>query len=330
MDRQKLISVVIPAYNAQNTIKRCVDSVRKQTYTNIEILVVNDGSTDDTGEVVNKISSDDSRVKLITVPNGGVSRARNIGIDKAAGDYIAFLDSDDTIESEMYSFLMSLAVEYNVKIAHCSYANVDEGGNRSVVGDTGKILVQNRDEALECLLLGKYFTGGLWNKLYSSYLFKNVRLDESIKFNEDVLFNVELFLQTDKSVYSDRALYNYYANPQSATHSARGYLNNEQCTYASEKMYELCKGEAFEEAAYSRMVLNYLLLYSAYVFSGLNRKDSRILQTRKKLKFYYKSNAIKGRNNRIKAFALLYCRPFYKFGYKLYDKIRVKKLDPEQ
>lgn len=330
MDRQKLISIVIPAYNAQNTIKRCVDSARKQIYTNIEILVVNDGSTDNTGEIVNEICLEDSRVKLITVQNGGVSRARNTGIDKAAGDYIAFLDSDDTIEPEMYGFILSIAIEYNVKIAHCSYANVDESGNRSVVGNTGKILVQNRDEALECLLLGKYFTGGLCNKLYSSDLLKNVRLDESIKFNEDVLFNVELFLQADKSVYSDRALYNYYANPQSATHSASGYLSSEQIVYASEKMYELCRGEAFEEAAYSRMVLNYLLLYSAYVFSNLNKKDSKLLQTRKKLKFYYKSNAIKGRNNRIKAFALLYCKPLYKFGYKLYDKIRVKELDPEQ
>ena len=84
------ISIIIPAYNSESTIRRCVDSIRNQTYRNLEIIVVNDGSTDSTSEVVNEINNTDSRVKLISIPNGGVSHARNVGIENATGDYITF------------------------------------------------------------------------------------------------------------------------------------------------------------------------------------------------------------------------------------------------
>lgn len=219
------ISVVIPAYNAKSTIERCVKSVLNQSYENLEVIVVNDGSSDSTETICEKMASCDSRLKVITIKNSGVSHARNIGIDNAKGDYITFVDSDDYIDKEMYKNLMDL-FDTNVDIVHCSYKNVDESGNiLSVVGSKSKQIKMNHDEGMECLLAGKYFAGGLWNKIYRAKLFSNVRLKEDIKFNEDVLANYYLFDNANNTVYSDEPFYNYVACDDSSTHSANALIS---------------------------------------------------------------------------------------------------------
>jgi len=120
------ISIIIPTYNAERTIARCVNSIQEQTYSDLEIIIVNDGSKDSTERIVHLLKKNDERIKLITIPNGGVSHARNVGIENATGDYITFVDSDDYIDSDMYECLLEVAKEYDVKIVHCSYKNVSE------------------------------------------------------------------------------------------------------------------------------------------------------------------------------------------------------------
>lgn len=115
------ISVIVPAYNCQDTIERCINSIQKQTFNNLEIIIVNDGSSDNTEAKIKELQDKDGRIIAISIPNGGVSHARNTGIDKASGDYITFVDSDDYIDEEMYECLYNLIKEYNVQIAHCSY-----------------------------------------------------------------------------------------------------------------------------------------------------------------------------------------------------------------
>ena len=208
------ISVIVPAYNAEKTIERCLNSITNQTYPYLDIIVINDGSVDNTKKIVENLSSTDNRVKLINIANRGVSHARNVGIEHAKGDYLTFVDSDDYIDSVMYEELLKIITRYDVKIAHCSYANDDEDGNLiSVVGDHGKLVIQNHDEAIACLLDGRLFVGSICNKLYDKTIFSKCRLDESIKYNEDILLNFFLFDQVVSSVYIDKPFYHSRITP---------------------------------------------------------------------------------------------------------------------
>ena len=121
---EKLVSVIIPAYNIEDYIGRCLDSIISQTYKNLEIIVVDDGSKDHTGEILDNYAKKDRRIKVIHKENGGVSSARNKGIEVAEGDYIGFIDGDDLIEPGMYKTLVDLLEEENADIAHCGYQMV--------------------------------------------------------------------------------------------------------------------------------------------------------------------------------------------------------------
>lgn len=327
---KKLISVVVPAYNAERTIKRCLESILRQTYSNVEVLLINDGSKDSTEDICLKIAENDNRLKVVTIPNGGVSHARNVGIEKSTGELITFVDSDDYIDADMYQTLVETMEEYNTPIVHCSYKNVDENEHiLSVVGDNGKVIVQDHDEAMSCLIQGRLFIGGLCNKLYEISLFDNIRLDETIKFNEDILANIYLFDLVDKSVYIDKPFYNYVAESSSSTHSADAVKSGSQCLYVSQKILEISKNKVYEKDANCRIANNLLILYRAYIFS--NDKDkSKQKQLMRKIEKYKSLGFYNHKRDKILYFMYRYVPHLFKFTFSFYDKKRVKKLDPEQ
>ena len=129
-EKQVLISVIVPIYNTVEYLPRCVDSIRRQTYRNLEIILVDDGSTDNSGAMAEKFALEDKRVKAFHKENGGSSSARNLGIEKASGDFIGFVDSDDYIEPEMYERLLFAALSENLMMVQCSRDEIDEQGNR--------------------------------------------------------------------------------------------------------------------------------------------------------------------------------------------------------
>ena len=118
---EKLVSVIIPAYNIERYISRCLDSIMAQTYNNLEIIVIDDGSKDQTAEILDDYQKRDSRIIVVHKENGGVSSARNNGLDIATGDYISFVDGDDLIESNMYEILVKILEKEKTDIAHCGY-----------------------------------------------------------------------------------------------------------------------------------------------------------------------------------------------------------------
>ena len=128
--RPVLISVIIPVYNVVDLLPKCVDSIRRQTYRNLEIILVDDGSTDNSGALAEKMALEDKRIRVFHKENGGSSSARNLGISKAQGDYIGFVDSDDYIEPEMYEKLLATALEENLLMVQISRDEIDEVGNR--------------------------------------------------------------------------------------------------------------------------------------------------------------------------------------------------------
>ena len=215
-----LISIIIPAYNIEDRLPATLDSVLAQTHQNIEVIVVNDGSTDRTGEVIDRYASMDSRLKGIHKENGGVTSARMRGVTEATGEWIGFVDGDDFVEPQMYGRLLQNALQYGADISHCGYQMVFPS-RVDYYYNTGKLLEQDRDSGLRDLVEGRFVEPGLVIKLYRRSLFDGLtqKMDFSIKINEDVLMNYWLFKDSGKSVYEDVCPYHYVLRPGSAATS---------------------------------------------------------------------------------------------------------------
>ena len=167
-----LISIIIPVYNVEKYINKCLESVINQTYRNLEIILVDDGSEDKSGKICEEISIKDNRIRVIHKENGGLSDARNIGLDNSNGEYIAFIDSDDFIERDMIEFLYYNINKYDADISICSNYIFDE--EECIDNSTKEIKVYNRLEILKEVLLDEKIRSYAWNKMYKRDLFYNI------------------------------------------------------------------------------------------------------------------------------------------------------------
>lgn len=322
------ISIILPVYNSEKTIKRCLDSILKQTYSNLEIIIVNDGSTDNTLDIICNMQ-EDSRIRIVSIENKGVSHARNVGLDKATGDLVTFVDSDDYIECNMYQYLVDIMNKYDADISHCGYNNVIDNKVVSFTGkNNGKEFVQNTDEALECLISGKLFSGGIWNKLYKMKLFNNIRFVEDIHFNEDVLINYYLFKNSKTSVFADKALYNYVANFSGATHSANSIHMGEDCKTVADIIEKDSKGTSYYLTAQYKRAYCAIVLYRAYLYANDKENKNKKVLLLEEIKQYKKLGVYKNRNDKLSVFLFVYFPHLYRAIYKIYDRNRVKHLDP--
>ena len=152
------ISVIVPIYNTERYLSECIDSIIRQTYRNLEIILVDDGSTDKSFTICNNYAMLDERIQVVHQANQGVSAARNNGLSRASGDLISFVDSDDTLDDDMYELLVRVIEEYNADIVHCGYKHI-VGEEVRLVHDTRKIIMQDNTEALRCLVGGHLFVG---------------------------------------------------------------------------------------------------------------------------------------------------------------------------
>ena len=214
------ISVVIPAYNLQACLGATLDSVLAQTYRNLEVIVVNDGSADATAEVMEAYAAKDPRIKTVHKENGGVTSARLRGVAEATGSYIGFVDGDDYIEPRMYERLMENLKTHGAEISHCGYQMVFPS-RVDYYYNTGKVLVQKEKQGCTDLLNGYFIEPGLWNKLYKKELFTGLVawMDRSIRINEDLLMNFYLFRKAETAVFEDICPYHYILRKGSAATS---------------------------------------------------------------------------------------------------------------
>ncbi|WP_317855565.1 glycosyltransferase [Chakrabartyella piscis] len=206
-----LVSIIVPAYNAEATIKRCLDSIVKQSYREIEIIVINDGSIDDKHDILEEYKQLDSRIIVIHIENSGVSCARNEGLAVAKGKYIQFVDSDDWIEADTTKLLVQ-AIWNDCELVISDYTRVFEK-RKMVCGDIKtKGIITRTEFALEMLKApSNFYYGVLWNKLYHADIIKehNLSFSEELSWCEDFLFNLE-YLQYVKWVYIlHQPLYDY-------------------------------------------------------------------------------------------------------------------------
>lgn len=210
MEQEDLISVIIPVYNVEKYLEKCVTSVVNQTYRKLEIILVDDGSTDASGQICDKYAQIDSRIVVIHKKNGGLSSARNAGLDIARGQYLGFVDSDDYIDLEMYYELHQKCVQYNLDVVAARFVENCRGKDKAMT-TTGEFRTFTGKEMLEINLLGhdKYLvTNSVWDRLYKTELIKELRFPEGKRY-EDICYSTYLFLKTDKCGYYDKILYHY-------------------------------------------------------------------------------------------------------------------------
>lgn len=247
------ISIIIPAYNIESCLSATLDSILSQTYKKIEVIVVNDGSTDGTGNVINNYANRDSRVKAIHKANGGVTSARLRGVSEATGEWIGFVDGDDMIEPDMYERLIKNAEAHHAQISHCGYQMIFPDGHIDYYYNTGDFAVQDRTTALRELLSGARIEPGLWNKLFHRSLLPCLSQKEAvppdIKINEDLLMNFRLFSAAKQTVYEDFCPYHYILRSGSAATTKKAHHLTDAIRVRQIMRDELLENEALYPTA---------------------------------------------------------------------------------
>ena len=204
------VSVIVPVYNTSRYLTECLKSLKKQSFTNYEAILIDDGSTDDSGIICDKFAKEDNRFKVIHKVNGGVSSARNKGLEVASSDFIFFLDSDDTMDSSMLESLYNIAMKTNADI-------VQSGFCESVFGDQ-YLKRYTKDEALDSLFSAKEIKGALWLCLFRRILFKDLKFPEYIHHWEDYALIAVLIKKSNLIVTTPTKYYNYSIREDSACH----------------------------------------------------------------------------------------------------------------
>ena len=216
------ISVIVPCYNLEKYIEKTVQSILSQTYHNLEIILVDDGSTDNTSEIIDKLARDHMIIRAFHKNNGGVSSARFYGIEQASGEWISFVDGDDLLKPEMYSVLIENALKYKADISHCGYEMVFPDHIDRYHG-TGERKLQSKNEGLKDLLSGQFVEPGLCNKLYKRNLVSKARMyienNQDLRNMEDLLWNYYFFKNSKRSIFHDKCLYQYVLRQGSAATS---------------------------------------------------------------------------------------------------------------
>lgn len=214
-----IISIIVPVYNVEEYLQRCIDSILNQRFKDFELILINDGSTDNSLKICKEYSLSDSRVKVINKENGGLSSARNAGINIAKGKYIGFVDSDDWINEEMYQTLYNLLQEYDCDIAECCYKKVYDEKIIEKQKKRYEISILSNIKILESMYVNNFAGSTISvNKLYKSSLFKNIRFPEG-KLNEDQFTTYKIYFNSRKVVSINREMYYYYQSGNSITRS---------------------------------------------------------------------------------------------------------------
>ena len=304
----ELISIIIPAYNIQDYLEVTLDSVLAQTYKNLEVIVVNDGSRDGTADVMNSYAARDNRVKAFHKENGGVTSARLYGLSKSTGSYIGFVDGDDLIEPQMYQRLLQNLKTYNADISHCGYQMVYPSGRIDFYYNTGKMVLQDGYRGCTDLLEGTFVEPGLWNKLYRRELFVGLDtwMDRNIRINEDLLMNFYLFRRAETTVFEDVCPYHYMLRKGSAATSQL----NEHKLWDPLRTLQILQAETREVSQWN-VILDRRLLYAEInaATMGIGRQKELIYPFRKEVRKALRKHvfsAIPGKacNTKLKIMAL--------------------------
>lgn len=323
-DTTSKISIIVPAYNVETEIKRCVNSLSGQTYPNIEIIVVDDGSVDNTANVLEQLSQEDDRIVVIHQENKGAALARETGIRISTGDFLMFCDSDDYYEENACEVLLTALTQNDADVAAGSYIKHENEQIRQY-GSIGDPIKLDRTEAIECLLFGRYFTGSLCAKIYRKSLFVDLDIPVQVRFNEDILMLYFLLKKTCGLIVVSTAVYHYVVRPQSSCGQMNNQMRMKDVLTVSEVIFQDAIGAPFAHAARERHVRFLLNDYR----NACARQDGERAKVRRKkiLNLVPDCKLIHARGLRYNIYMLRYIPNLYQIVYAIYDRIRVPNWD---
>lgn len=293
-----LVSVIVPVYNVEMYLEECIKSIINQTYKDIEIILINDGSSDDSYKICEKYAKKDKRIILISGDNNGVSQARNKGIDISKGKFISFVDSDDYIEPNMIESLVKNIEEHECDIAICGYKMIFNDGSSKLSDNEQNIYIQfTSEEVLKIIFKTNQINGFLWNKMFKREVIGNIRLDKNLDICEDLYFVSQLLKQKLSIYYSSNFLYNYRNVNNSATMSIEKIF-----TKSGELKYDLVYKQIIQEfkennelvrliklrSIKTLMEAYYLTLKKGYKNREVDKRTLSIIKKNKKM--YLNSN----------------------------------------
>jgi glycosyltransferase involved in cell wall biosynthesis len=255
------ISIIVPVYNVEKFIHDCIESILSQTFTDFELILVNDGSTDQSGTICDEYEAKDERVKVIHKENGGQSSARNRGIEAARGDLLGFVDSDDWIHKEMFEILYKKLIETNSDITACNLMQYNKDSSGHLYSSNTNDELFNRDAAMRELYLNERLTFSPCNKLYKKELLEEIRFKEGYIL-EDMDFAYRIIHQVDRVYYTGKALYYYRYNEKSTMRKA--FSKKRLDEFDVRKNMYLFYREHYQEIAdevYAEWFLTGLMLY---------------------------------------------------------------------
>lgn len=319
---KKLVSIIIPAYNVENYIDRCLESTLAQTYENIEVIVVDDGSKDSTWSHIKAFMARDERVRGFHRDNAGVSASRNFALSQAAGEYIQFVDADDYLEQKAVETLVKALEENHADWVNCQYQRVDERNNKLENYNFTKGLKHTDTEEakfdfIKNVLL-EYFVGfEVWNKLFKASIIKNNKLhfDENCHLGEDLAFNICYCFYADSIMCIEDRLYNYLIRDDSAMENAKSLEKNFKEHLALIKWIEPQFKKAFNGKLQDCF---YQLFYKLMIHGCWNHTVVSSLKIAKEVNDdYYKNNlreALKHKEEILGLFCPEKTKLYYRYG----------------
>jgi glycosyltransferase involved in cell wall biosynthesis len=252
------ISIIIPVYNVEPYIRKCLDSVINQTHRNLEILLINDGSTDNSEDICEEYAGKDGRIKVFHKENGGVSSARNVGLRNFTGEYVGFIDPDDWAEPEMFEVLYNLIKEKNVSVSVAGFSTATDTETiprKNIEPIPENVVLRQRDLLTYIFTVERRnaFHVHVYNKLFAAGLFLNgdVVFDDEIFYAEDIPFIARVFLTPGcTGAYIDKPLYYYYKRATSLVHSCPVEIKVQSVSLALQKSVKL-----YEENGYGDLTI---------------------------------------------------------------------------
>lgn len=315
-----LVSIIIPVYNTKCYLDECIHSVLVQTYKNVEILLVDDGSTDGSGQICDDFAKYDARIKVIHKKNGGLSDARNAALNVLNGEYIYFLDSDDYIEKDTIEILVNLCEKESADIAITDYTMFSVKTPDSTFSKIGKSLKMNKKEAIRNMLLPGKYDHCACSKLYAAYLWENIRFPVG-KLYEDLCVNYDVFEKASTIIYYDVSKYFYRTRPESIMNSSIKVKDLELLDISDEvadKLYN--RYPDLEEiitnkrtTTYANLMYRILLCKDHKEFEGAKSRIQKLC--RKNLFKCIKSKYMR-KNDKIKVLIISINQSIYTFAYQ--------------
>lgn len=327
---ERLISVIVSVYNIKEYLPRCVESILSQTYRNLEIILVDDGSEDGSGAICDEYAAKDGRVKVIHKENAGPSGARNAGLREATGQYIGYVDGDDSIMPKMYERMLNALIAHKVPVAICRYRQVGKGAKN--VPATEAVVPLSRTEALEFYICGHkqyQLVPAVWNKLYEREVLKDIRFVPK-KQSEDIMYTTEVFCRMNGCVYLDTPYYNYTVDRQRSIMNDRiGQRRfdyeipnwRKQAAYLKSEGYDLLAQKSVYYF-YRRMLFYYIDFRKASQINFARRLAGMLKTERAEIKTVYRNRWVtKGDKARMRLM-LLWPELYYRV-VTFYDKCLV-------